>query len=195
VSLPPDAQAILDFWFGAPGTDDFGRQRKFWFIKREETDAQLRSAFGEQVECALDGGLTAWDATPRGTLARILLLDQFARNIHRGTPRAFAGDAAALKAAKHLVESGEDSRLIPGERIFVYLPFEHAEDIGEQRMALRLFRALDTEQAGFESTLDYAERHHAVIERFGRFPHRNAILGRTSTPDELDYLATPGSGF
>ncbi len=195
MSLPPDAQAVLDFWFGAPGSDTYGRQRKLWFVKRDETDAHIREHFGALTDSALDGRVPDWGTTPRAALAQLLLLDQFPRNMHRNTPRAFAGDATALSIAHDLVSRGGDQTLIPVERIFAYLPFEHSEDIGNQRMALRLFRALADEHAGFESTLDYAERHYAVIERFGRFPHRNAILNRISTPEELSYLAQPGSGF
>lgn len=195
MSLPPDAHAVLDFWFGAPGSETYGQQRKLWFVKSEETDARIRSHFGALTDAAISGACPDWGNSPRASLAIVLLLDQFARNIHRNTPRAFAGDAQALAIAKRMVTEGDDQALLPVERIFAYLPFEHAEDIGEQRMSLRLFRALASEHTGFDSTLDYAQRHHAVIERFSRFPHRNAILGRTSTPDEADYLAQPGSGF
>ena len=120
----------------------------------------------------------------------MLLLDQFTRNIHRGTPRAFAGDALALATARAMVARGEDVELSTLQRVFVYLPFEHAEDLAMQHESLRLF-----EQLGDAGFLDYARRHAVVVERFGRFPHRNAILGRASTPEEIEYLKQPGSGF
>jgi len=195
VTLSADARAVLDAWFGAPGSDAYGRQHAWWFIKRDDTDAQLRTQFAPLVERALVGEMRDWENSPRAALARLLLLDQFPRNLFRNTPGAFAGDMMALAAAKRLVAAGDDQALIPVERIFAYLPFEHAEDLDEQRMSLQLFRALADEHAGFDGTLAYAERHHAVIARFGRFPHRNRILNRASTPEELDFLAQPGSGF
>lgn len=193
--MPPAASAVLDFWFGAPGSDAYGRQHKRWFIKRDETDTQIRERFGAWVAQALAGGLTDWDATARGRLARIVLLDQFPRNIHRGTPGAFAGDAMALAAAQALIDRDEHLHLIPVERIFAYLPLEHAEDAALQARSVALFQALADAHPEFQSSLDYALRHQAVIERFGRFPHRNRLLGRPDTPAEQAYLAEPGSGF
>lgn len=194
-TLPDAAGEVLNFWFGAPGSAGYGQQRTLWFDKREATDTAIRERFGAPIEQALAGGLTDWDATARGTLARIVLLDQFTRNVFRDTPRAFAGDTLALAAARALVERGDDAQLIPVERIFAYLPFEHAEDLAAQDRAVALFGALKAAHAGFDTTYDYALRHRAVIARFGRFPHRNAILGRTDTEAERAFLATPGSGF
>ncbi len=193
--VPPEAQRVLDFWFGAPGSAEFGTQRAMWFQKRKGTDAAIRTQFQLDVEAALADALTDWNAHPRGTLARILLLDQFTRNIFRDTPRAFAGDAPALATAQRYVDDGSHLTLLPVERIFFYLPFEHAEDAAAQATAVALFRALAAAYSGFGSSLDYALRHQAVIDRFGRFPHRNAILGRDSTAEELDFLAQPGSRF
>ncbi|MBT0959917.1 DUF924 family protein [Denitromonas iodatirespirans] len=193
--LPDTAREILDFWFGAPGSAEHGQQRALWFEKRDSTDAAIRSRFAAVVEQALAGGLADWDASAHGALARILLLDQFTRNIFRNTPRAFAGDALALAAADALIARGGDNTLMPVERIFAYLPFEHAEDIAAQDRAVALFDALKAAHPGFETTYDYALRHQAVIARFGRFPHRNAILGRADTDAERTFLATPGSGF
>jgi uncharacterized protein (DUF924 family) len=168
-------------------------QRREWFVKSEAFDAVLRERFGAAVEAALGGTLpAAWADAP---LAEILLLDQFTRNIFRGTPRAFAGDARALVLARAVVARGDDQRLDPVQRPFAYLPFEHAEDAACQDEAVRLFTALAAGDARFAGTLDYAHRHRDVILRFGRFPHRNAVLGRASSADELAYLATPGSGF
>ncbi|TVT72130.1 MAG: DUF924 domain-containing protein [Denitromonas halophila] len=194
-TLPDAARQVLDFWFGAPDSADYGTHRPLWFEKRDDTDAAIAGRFGALVDQALAGGLTDWDTTERGALARILLLDQFTRNVFRNTPRAFAGDALALRAAQALVDPGHDAQLRPVERVFAYLPFEHAEDLAKQARAVALFKALHDTHPGFDSTYDYALRHQAVIAQFGRFPHRNAILGRASTPAEQAFLATPGSGF
>lgn len=190
------AKAIFDFWFLPAGAPGAGAARAEWFRKDEAFDREIERRFGPLIEQALSGGLHHWDAGgPQPALARILLLDQFTRNVFRGTPRAFAGDRLALQAAQDMVDGDEDLALPPLQRAFVYLPFEHAEDIGMQHQAVALFTRLAAAGAGFGSMLDYAHRHRDVIERFGRFPHRNAILGRPSTPAELAYLQQPGSGF
>ncbi|MES2130050.1 MAG: DUF924 family protein [Pseudomonadota bacterium] len=190
------AQDVLDFWFLPRTAEGFGRERPEWFRKDAAFDAQIRERFGALIEQAVSGGLREWDAQgPRGTLARIILLDQFTRNTGRDTPAAFAGDALALACAQQLVAGGADRSLIPVERWFAYMPFEHAEDAAMQAQSIDLFTALAEQAPGFGGVLDYAHRHRGVIARFGRFPHRNAILGRASTPEELDYLAQPGSGF
>jgi len=187
------AHEVLDFWFGAPGTAEHGSTRDLWFKKSAATDDLIRSGFGAVVESALRGECDAWARTTDGARALILLLDQFSRNVFRDTPRAFAGDARALGLARHLVASGADARLEPLQRWFVYLPFEHAESIEAQRESLRLFGALAA--AGHAEALVWAQKHYDVIARFGRFPHRNRILGRASTAEEIDYLARPGAGF
>lgn len=190
------AQDVLDFWFLPPGSDGHGSQRAEWFRKDEAFDAALRERFGALIQQALAGGLREWDeAGPRGTLARLLVLDQFTRNAFRGKPESFAGDTLALAAARQLVESGAHLALSPVERQFVYLPFEHAEDARMQEQAVTLFTELAARHEGFGEALDYAHRHRGVIARFGRFPHRNAILGRASTPEELAFLQLPGSSF
>ena len=189
-------QDVLDFWFGAPGSPESGKPRREWFVKKDEFDAVIRDRFGAAIEQALAGGLREWDAQgPQGTLARILVLDQFTRNAHRNTPLSFAGDALALAAAKSLVDSGADRELPPLQRAFVYMPFEHAEDAYMQERAVELFGMLAAEHPGFDEMLDYAHRHRGVIARFGRFPHRNEILGRASTLDEVEFLRQPGSRF
>jgi uncharacterized protein (DUF924 family) len=191
IDLPAPARAVLDFWFG----DAPLAQRAEWFRKDPAFDAQIRARFGTLIEAALAGAHADWDAAPAGALARIVVLDQFTRNAFRDTARAFAGDAMALAAARALVARGDDRRLAPLQRVFAYLPFEHAEDRTLQAESLRLFAALTRDApalAGFE---DYARRHAAVIERFGRFPHRNAALGRLSTDGEQRYLQEPGAGF
>lgn len=190
------AQDVLDFWFLPAGAEGHGKVRMEWFRKDDAFDADIRKRFGALVEQAVAGGLKEWDTIgPRGVLARILVLDQFTRNSARDTPGSFAGDAQALAAAQFLVDSGAHLELSPLERWFAYMPFEHAEDAHMQEISVQLFTALAEANAGFESPLDYAHRHRGVIARFGRFPHRNAILGRASTPEEAEYLAQPGSGF
>lgn len=190
-----EAQSVLDFWFGAPGTPEHGTLRREWFLKDDAFDAGIAVRFGGVVERGLRGELAAWADEPAGALAQIVVLDQFTRNVFRGTPRAFAGDPRALAAASALVGSRLDETLAPIRRAFVYMPFEHAESLAMQDEAVRLFTRLAAEDAAFADMLDYAERHRAVIERYDRFPHRNAILGRVSTGEEAAYLETPGAGF
>jgi uncharacterized protein (DUF924 family) len=190
------SQEVLDFWFGAPGSGQAGKPRREWFVKSDAFDEQIRQRFGAAIEQALAGGLREWDAEgPQGMLARILVLDQFTRNAFRNTPRSFDGDPLALAAARHLVDGGAHKELAPLQRAFVYMPFEHAEDACMQERAVELFATLAAEHPGFDEMLDYAHRHRGVIARFGRFPHRNAILGRASTPEETEFLRQPGSRF
>lgn len=191
-----DAKAIFEFWFLPVGSPEHGSARRAWFQKDEQFDRSIEAAFGPLIEEALAGGLHHWDEEgPQAVLARILLLDQFTRNVYRGTPRAFAGDRWALQAALDMVDDDEDLALPPLQRAFVYLPFEHAEDDNMQRQAVALFTRLASANPGFDGMLEFAQRHRAVIQRFGRFPHRNAILGRESTAEELEFLQQPGSGF
>ena len=173
------AQEVIDFWF------DEAAER--WFEKNSTFDAEIRSRFLPIYEelSAND----AWLSQPRDCLARIVVLDQFPRNMFRGTPRAFAADPLALAAAKHAVANGYDRSLRDVERQFVYLPFEHSESLADQERACELMRPLGEELYG------WAVKHKVIIERFGRFPHRNAILGRKSTPEEIEFLKQPGSGF
>ncbi len=190
-----DIAAVIDFWFGAPGTESYGTQRKLWFRKDTAFDRAIADRFGPLIEQALRGELDGWQGEPHGALARILLLDQFTRNVFRDDRRAFAGDVQALAGATALVGSRGDETLPPFMRAFVYMPFEHAEGMSMQNEAVRLFTRLAGVDALFEGSLDYAERHRLVIERFGRFPQRNAALGRASTGEELAFLARPGSRF
>lgn len=187
------AQAILAFWFGG------ALPRKEWFQKSDAFDQEIAQRFGAQIEQALEGGLHAWDAEgPQAALARILVLDQFCRNVYRDTPLAFAGDHQALAAALDMIDAGEDQTLAPFQRAFLYMPLEHAEELPMQEQAVALFARLaesEPDQQGIASMLDYARRHREVIRRFGRFPHRNEILGRESTPAELEFLKQPGSKF
>jgi uncharacterized protein (DUF924 family) len=187
-------QHVLDFWFAPKGDAENNRARAIWFKKDDAFDAAIRTRFGTLIERALAGAIAQWSATPDGVVAEIIVLDQFTRNAYRDTPRAFAGDARALAAARALIASGAD-RALPGvRRQFAYLPFEHAEDLATQEESVRLFKQLAKDDPEAD-IVTYAERHHAVIARFGRFPHRNAILGRESTPEEQVFLREPGSSF
>ncbi len=189
-----DWTTVLEFWFGASDAAEFGRPRKLWFEKSAAFDALVRDRFLETYEAAVGGRLDAWNGRPLGALALVVALDQFPRNMFRGSPRAFAADPLALAIARGIVARGFDAALAPAQRTFVYLPFEHAEDLAAQRESLRLFERLAGDALRAD-LMTYAMRHYAVIERFGRFPHRNAILGRASTPDEIAFLAQPGSSF
>jgi len=197
-ALDPAARAVLDFWFGEPGTPAFGEASPRWFNGGEAFDAQIEQCFGATLEAARRGECDAWQATPLGALALVIVLDQFSRNTCRGRPTAFEADARALEVARQLVASGAHVDLpTPEHRVFAYLPFEHAESLEAQRESVRLFEAhaRETGETGKGSYVDYAHRHAAVIERFGRFPHRNAALGRSSTDEELAFLCEPGSSF
>jgi uncharacterized protein (DUF924 family) len=190
------SQEVLDFWFLPPGAEGFGKPRPEWFRKDARFDAAIAERFGGAIAQAVAGGLREWDREgAQGKLARILMLDQFTRNAFRGKPESFSGDALALGAALELEGSGEDRGLTPLQRWFAYMPFEHAEDARMQEKSVNLFAGLADGEGDFDSALDYAHRHRGVIARFGRFPHRNAILGRASTPEELAFLSQPGSGF
>jgi uncharacterized protein (DUF924 family) len=198
-AIDPHAASVLAFWFGAPGSSERETYRELWFRKSEAVDRQIADEFGPLIERALRGELADWSREPQGALAQILLLDQFTRNVFRDTPRAFAGDARALATATAIVGRRQDEALPVLQRSFVYMPFEHAEGMGAQDEAVRLFsRLVDSAvppSADLKNMLDYAHKHRAVIQRFGRFPHRNAILGRHSTPDEIAFLQEPGSRF
>ena len=190
-----DASEVLDFWFGAPGADGYGEFREAWFRKDEAFDRTIAERFGALIEAGLHGELSDWATSAHGALAQIVVLDQFPRNVFRGSARAFAGDAQALAVARHLVEAGQDRELLPVQRGFVYLPYEHAEDLATQNEAVALYTKLAAGDRRLEGMRDYAERHRDVIRRFGRFPHRNAALGRATTPEEALYLSQPGAGF
>jgi uncharacterized protein (DUF924 family) len=190
-----DPQAVLDFWFGSPGDAGYGQPRPEWFRKDDAFDAQIAQRFGSTVEAALSGQLDGWAAEPAPALARVIVLDQFTRNTFRNTARAFAGDAQALAAAQRMVRDGWDRTLLPVQRSFVYLPFEHAEDLGLQQQALCLFGQLAEDDPASAGLVQWAQKHHDVVLRFGRFPHRNVWLGRASTDEELRFLSEPGSGF
>jgi uncharacterized protein (DUF924 family) len=194
---------VLDYWFGACGPDGSldPMKRRMWFGDGRKYDDDVRRRFVALHERASRGELEhEWVATPRGRLALIVVLDQFSRHIHRGAPAAFDQDPAAQQLVIAGLGEGVDHALVPAQRVFFYLPLEHAEDLEMQRLCVRCMDGLAHivapawrgEYAGF---LDYARRHREVIERFGRFPHRNAVLGRKSTPAERRFLKQPGSAF
>ncbi len=183
------ADEVLAFWF----QHDRNQFRDDpWFSKDPAFDTLCRERFAFTVKAALDGALDPWAATPSGTLALVLVLDQLPRNIHRGSYLAFAGDAHARRVARNAIAGGVDAHLTQVERIFLYLPFEHSEDLADQDFSVRLFAPLETAVPG---CLESAQRHREVIRRFGRYPHRNAALGRVSSQAEQAYLAEPDSGF
>lgn len=186
---------ILAFWFGSPDEPGYCQPRSEWFRKDAAFDESIRSRFLPAVEAALAGGLADWTDSPQSLLALVILLDQFPRNLFRGTARMFAGDTRARQLADQALAQGWDRGMTAVQRVFLYLPFEHSEALADQERSLALFAALAAEHPGNDGFLDYAQRHHAVIARFGRFPHRNAALGRSSTTEEGDYLAQPGAGF
>jgi uncharacterized protein (DUF924 family) len=193
VHVPSTPADVLDFWFNdAP--------QACWFDRSDAFDSRIGERFGETLQAAWRGELDDWTDTPQGWLALLIVRDQFSRNLYRDDERAFAGDAATQVLALDGISRGYDLQLAPLQRVFAYLPLEHAESGVLQQHCVRLFERLvqsqpEQERARYAGFLDYARRHHDVIERFGRFPHRNTVLGRTDTPAEQAYLATPGAGF
>ena len=188
------AKPILEFWFGHPDELSYGKPRKTWFNKTPEFDEELRTRFGTDYQKAAAGHLDDWIDLPETCLALILLLDQFPRSVFRGTPEAFATDWEALSAAQQAIALLYDRQFLPVQRWFIYLPFEHSENLDHQHQSVKLFQQLSHDPDS-TSAIKYAYRHLEIIERFGRFPHRNAILGRTSTPEEIEFLQQPASGF
>ena len=183
VAAPVDAEAVLRFWFVELEPRD-------WWRKDPELDQRIASRFGALLETAASGALAAWRGTARGRLAEIIVLDQFTRNIHRGSAEAFANDALALRLAEEAVATGAALELLVEERRYFYMPYMHSESAAVHETAMRLFAT-----PGLEKNLDFERRHKAMIDRFGRFPHRNALLGRESTAEEIEFLKQPGSSF
>jgi len=188
----PRAAEVLRFWFG--DASEYGQRLKRWFEKDAAFDDAVRARFLSVYEEAAAGRLAQWRESPPECLAFIVVLDQFSRNVFRNDPRAFAADALALEAARNAIGRGIDRPLLPVERQFVYLPFEHSESLEDQQRCCALMETLKAFPETFD-VQEWAIKHLAIIERFGRFPHRNAVLGRASTPEEIEYLAQPGAGF
>lgn len=195
-------QPLLEWWFGKADTPDevAADKGKLWFGKRDSQDLEARERFGDWVDQALAGGLTDWAQRPEGWLALVLLLDQLPRMIYRNTPQSFSGDLRAQALVAQGIAADFDRQLQPIQRTFIYLVFEHCENLAVQNEAVSRFMDLlaaqpETDRAVFADNLDYAERHQKVIARFGRFPHRNALLGRESTAEEIEFLSGPRSRF
>lgn len=195
-------ETVLQFWFGDDPETSVSNKAysELWWSKRESTDRGIRERFESTVAGAVAGALREWERTAPGLLALILLTDQFPRNMYRETPKSFEFDHLALAWCLTGLEESKDQELLPVQRQFFYLPLEHSESIDHQDRCVRLLERLVAEvqaanQPAFRAFLSYAERHRAVIRKFGRFPHRNAILGRRSTQEEQAFLRTPGSSF
>jgi uncharacterized protein (DUF924 family) len=196
-------EEILKYWFGdsSAGQQVLAQKGSLWFGKSEQVDREIESRFGVLVEAAAQQGLLVGpDPIAHRYLATILLLDQFTRNIYRGHKRCFACDELALQLTLKLLQAGHEQQLRPIERVFVYLPLEHSEKLEIQNRSVKLFQELadganESSRSAFEGFLDYAVRHQEIIARFGRFPHRNQILGRKSTDEELAFLQLPNSSF
>lgn len=193
-AVAAQAQEVLGFWFGEPGSAGHGKSREAWFRKDAAFDAEIRRRFLALHARAALGELERWRDDPRTLLALVIVLDQFSRNLYRDDARAFSQDAMALDCAERMIAQGWDAALLPVERQFAYLPFEHAEDQAMQDRAVALFSALEAwpETKGLTA---WAEKHRVIVRRFGRFPHRNAALGRAPTAEELVFLEEPGSRF
>jgi uncharacterized protein (DUF924 family) len=198
----PASEDVLDYWFGtldASGCADAEHANRWW-SKDPQLDAEIRSRFGLLHAAALSGNLTSWQDTPRGALAWIVVLDQFSRNMYRDTADMFGGDALALAAALSGIDRGVDRTLRLDERSTFYMPLMHSEQITWQDRCVRLYRDFADEVSGSAranllNRVSYAERHRDIVQKFGRFPHRNALLARTSTPAEIEFLKSPGSSF
>ena len=196
------AESILEYWFGTEADDVMAakQQAELWWKKNPVVDQEIRERYSSLLDAAVSGRLDDWLAEPRGHLAMIILADQFSRNMYRDTPRSFASDPFAQTWCKAGLENGADRKLRPLERVFFYLPMEHSESLEDQHRSVALCRELaesvpEAHRELFDGYLNYAVRHRKIVERFGRFPHRNAILGRESTEEEIAFLQKPGSSF
>jgi uncharacterized protein (DUF924 family) len=194
MSAGGEVRDVLAFWFGEEGSEAHGRPRPAWFRKDAAFDGEIRRRFLALHARAALGECERWKDDPDSLLALIVVLDQFSRNLYRDDPRAFSQDAAALAGARLMLERGWDEGRLPVERQFAYLPFEHSEGLADQDRSVALFASLEAfpETKGLTQ---WAEKHREIVRRFGRFPHRNAALGRESTPEEIAFLREPGSGF
>ena len=192
--MPSSAGEVLDFWFGREGEPEYGEFRNEWFRKDPEFDAAVTTRFAGLHEQAASGDLDGWRDEAESCLALVIVLDQFPRNMFRGDGQTHATDGEALDASKYAIEHALDRELPGFQRMFLYMPFMHSEDVEDQRRSVELFTRL-AEEAGAPDVVSYAVAHRDIVERFGRFPHRNAILGRETTPEEAVFLTTEGSSF
>ncbi|MDM3870429.1 DUF924 family protein [Porticoccus sp. W117] len=199
--MAEDYHNVLDFWFGG-GTDAevASRQSGLWWGKSADVDRKIQENFEADLQTLVRGEHRDWLTAPEGTLAAIVVLDQFSRNMYRDSPRAFAQDAMALRLCLEGMDNGVDQKLRPIQRVFFYMPLEHAESMKMQNRSVAVFEQLRDEAPEenkklFAGFVDFAEKHRVIIERFGRYPHRNKILGRESTAEEVEFLRQPGSSF
>ncbi len=192
--MPTEADEVLAFWFGREDEPGYGEFREAWFRKDPEFDQQVQERFGPLYERAAAGELDGWREEARSCLALVICLDQFPRNMFRGDGRTHATDDKALETARYALERALDRELPPFQRVFVYMPFMHSESVEDQRRSVELFGRL-AEKPGAPDLTSYAVGHMEIVERFGRFPHRNVILGRESTPEEAEFLQGPDSSF
>lgn len=193
---------ILDYWFADLNLTPsyFDERLRLWFEKSKDTDAYIKKNFEKDVEAAARGELSSWEETPEGLLALIILLDQFSLNLYRGQDKAYLQSQMAIRLSEKMIETGWVETLTPGEKLFVYLPFEHSEDMKYQRRSVELFRTMAEEaplnlKNELDFFVDFAERHFRVVEKFGRFPNRNAAFSRESTPEEEEFLASPAAPY
>jgi uncharacterized protein (DUF924 family) len=188
-------RSVLEFWFGAPGSAEHGRAREVWFRQDPAFDAEIRRHFAKDAARAARGEHDRLLADAEGALALVIMLDQFPRNLYRGDPKTYAADAKARLAADHAIGARFDERARPVERQFFYLPFMHSEQAQDQDRSVELYRRLAEAEPGLANCHTYALRHRDIIRRFGRFPHRNAVLGRETSEAELAFLKEPGLSF
>jgi uncharacterized protein (DUF924 family) len=192
--VPSRAGEVLEFWFGSKDDPEYGRFRDEWFRKDPDFDASVTARFADLYEEATSGGLDGWRDDAESVLALVIVLDQFPRNMFRGDGRTHAADGKALETAAYAVEHALDRELPAFQQMFLYMPFMHSEDVEDQRRSVELFERL-ADEPGAPDVTSYAVGHRDIVERFGRFPHRNEILGRTTTPEEAEFLKTEGSSF
>jgi uncharacterized protein (DUF924 family) len=192
--VPSRAGEVLEFWFGSEDDPEYGRFRDEWFRKDPDFDASVTARFADLYEEATSGGLDGWRDDAESVLALVIVLDQFPRNMFRGDGRTHAADGKALETAAYAVEHALDRELPAFQQMFLYMPFMHSEDVEDQRRSVELFERL-ADEPGAPDVTSYAVGHRDIVERFGRFPHRNEILGRTTTPEEAEFLKTEGSSF
>ena len=192
--MPSRAEEVLDFWFGREGEPGYGEFREAWFRKDPAFDASVTEQFADLYEEAARGDLDVWRDDARSCLALVIVLDQFPRNMFRGDGRIHAADGVALESSKYAVEHALDRELPAFQRMFLYMPFMHSENSEDQRRSVELFELL-ADEPGAPDVTSYAVGHREIVERFGRFPHRNEILDRATTPEEAEFLKTEGSSF
>jgi uncharacterized protein (DUF924 family) len=188
------AREVLEFWFGSENDPEYGQFREEWFRKDPDFDATITARFAELYEEAAAGKLDGWREEAESCLALVIVLDQFPRNMFRGDGRTHAEDDRALSTSKYAVEHALDRELPAFQRMFLYMPFMHSESVEEQRRSVEMFERLAGEP-GAPDVVSYAVAHRDIVERFGRFPHRNEILNRQTTPEEAEFLTTEGSSF